>query len=198
MKRLAILALPLLLTGCGIGGLLAPAPDDLSSWQAVPLPPDAGLAEAARSQTVCRLGAEQGAPKVVLQDRRTQWTAAFLVADAGNAGSCMLSSRGGGGGGASQPAMQLGALTEPIAVDEQGGGGLSGGIATLLGGRAAAAVAAVRIELGNGQRVEASVGNDHWLGWWPGEARPVAVTAFDAAGRVMVTLAPAPDGWAER
>ena len=204
MIRLATFGLPLVLAGCGIGGFLAPTPEDLSTWQPVPLPPNPELATAALAASACmNLGWEEGAEQaggpieILLQDRRTASTAAFFIAGPDTIGSCMFSSSGGSAGGSSQPASQLQALNAAIAVDEDGGGGLAGAEATLLGGRAAPVVIAVRIGVSDGRVVQASLGNGHWLAWWPGSVRADSVTATLADGQTEVLMRDA-DGWVIR
>jgi hypothetical protein len=202
--RLATFGLPLVLVGCGIGSLLAPTPEDLSTWQAVPLPPNPELATAALGASACmNLGWEEGAEQeggpisVVLQDRRTASTAAFIIAGPETIGSCMFSSSGGSAGGSSQPASQLQQLTAAISVDEDGGGGLAGGEARVLGGRASPEVVAVRIDLPDGRNVQASLGSGQWLAWWPGTGRPDGVTATLASGQTEVLVWDI-DGWVVR
>lgn len=195
MNRLAIL-LPMAIAGCGVIGSLQGPADDLASWQAVPLPLDASLDQLAASAGPCRIDVPDGVPiDVILQDRRTASTAAFLVRGPETAGSCMYSARGGGSGGGSQPAHQLRPLEQALSVDEDGSGGLGDGIASLLGGRVQAGVSSVRVEVGEMPAVQASVGNGHWLAWWPNDERPTQVIALDAAGRELVVLAFGPNGW---
>jgi hypothetical protein len=180
------------LAGCR--GLAATAQDDLSSWQAVPLPPDPGLA--AQAAEACRPLDEVFAAQVVLQDQRTASTAGFLLASPGWIGSCMFSGNGGGSSSGWQSGP-LPALVGAIAVDEQSSGGVGTGNATMHGGRIAPQVVAVDVVLADGTRVRASVGNGHWLAWWTGGWLADTISATSAAGAVEV-LTWGPDGWAAR
>jgi hypothetical protein len=183
-----------LVAGCGIGAIFAPAPDDLSTWQAVPLAPDAGLSAKAAQSPACRPALEQDvALEVILQDRRTSATAAFLVQGPTMVGSCYISPTGGGGG--SQPAGQLELLDQPISIDEEGSGGADVGTLSYLGGRLGAEARQVVIEVPGGRKVTASVGNGHWLAWWPGGARAERVVASDEAGAQLFALTLGQDGW---
>ena len=182
----AVALLALVFAACR--GSVGPDLDTLAGWQARPLAPDAQLAQHASQQEACRSGQLDGVlVRVLLQDRRTESTAAFLVAGPGFTGSCLVSLQGGNAGGGSTdvaPAPLMGA----IVVDEQSSGTVGAGTGSLIGGRIAANLAAVRIELSSGLAVEASIGGGHWLAWWPGDATALRITALDAGGSAVATL----------
>jgi hypothetical protein len=183
--------------GCGAVSVV-PVQDDLSTWQTTPLAPDQRLIDAALQSDVCRAGQDGDPPiQLLLQDRRTASTAAFLVAGPGFTGSCTITLNGGASGGSTRgPALE--AMTSPIVVDERSGGGLGSGTATLLGGRAAPNVASVRIELADGTIVEASAGNGHWLAWWPGETVVVRITALDPLASIVAALNDSTPSWQQK
>jgi hypothetical protein len=146
--------------------------------------PDARLA--AKATDTCR-PADQALPmQVVLQDRRTEFTAAFLLAAPGWTGSCLTSLVGGGGGSGWRSGVRE-AMTASIAIDEQSSGDLDEGTANLLGGRTAPNVVAVKVQLDNAVVVNASVSSGHWLAWWPGgvAAAKITVTALDGGVTVI-------------
>lgn len=180
MKASALVLLaPLVVAGCGIGGLFAPKPEDLSDWRAEPLPPDPALD--AKAIESCRPAGENFVLQVVLQDRHLPSTAAFLVAAAPNwSGSCMVTSIGMGGGGLST--VPLPGLSGRITVDEQSISEVGDGHATLHGGRIAADVVGVVVTLDDGRTVTASVGNGHWLASWTGGVAAASVTATTGSG----------------
>src|SRR5262245_22428695 len=186
----AALALPVLLAGCGaIASFFAGPQDNFSTWQTTPLPPDPALNELAAGISSCRIDLADGDQlEIVLQDRRTQWTAAFLVKGPTTVGSCYASSSGGGAGGGSMPANQLDALDQPIVVDEDGSGGAGEGALTFLGGRIAPNVVNVIVVVPGVPEFLASVGNGHWLGWWPGSDRATRVFGRGADGRQVFAL----------
>jgi hypothetical protein len=183
----AALVASLAVAGCGIGAMFAPIPDDLSAWQAIPLAPDPGLTDKAAHHPACRIDVQDGvALEIVLQDRRTASTAVFLVKGPTTVGSCYVSPTGGGGG--SQPAGQLLPLDEPVSVDEDGSGGDGADALTYLGGRLMPEIRQVVITVPGGPAVTASVGNGHWLAWWPGAVRASSVIGLDANGAQLFTL----------
>jgi hypothetical protein len=184
----------LVLAGCAVFRQAAPPDDTLADWSAVPLAPDARLATKALAFESCHGGSDAGGIQIILQDRRTASTAAFLVVEPPFSGSCLVSLSGNGGGSGRDAALQ--AATGAIVVDEGSNGSVGAGRnASLIGGRAAANVAAVHIDLPSGQGVEASVGNGHWLAWWPGELTVVRIVARDADGTILATLDDATPGW---
>ncbi|MEO7664553.1 MAG: hypothetical protein ABIV26_05450, partial [Candidatus Limnocylindrales bacterium] len=58
------------------------------------------------------------------------------------------------------------------------------------GGRIAATVARVVVEVADGRIVTASVGGGYWLAWWPDDVRAKVVTAFDSAGAEILVVEP--------
>jgi hypothetical protein len=178
------------LAGCG--SLIASQPDDLSTWQRAPIPPDPRIA--AMATEACRPLDENFVVQVILQDRRTESTAAFLLAGPGWTGSC-LTSLAGGGAGSDWRSGPLEVMDDPIVVDERSTGDVAEGTASILGGRTAADVGRVEIVLDDGGVVTASVGAGHWLAWWPGTVTADRITATSADGHVAV-LAWRDGGWA--
>ena len=55
----------------------------------------------------------------------------------------------------------------------------------VVGGRAAPAVAAVRLGLRDGSVVDAVVSNGYWTAWWLGAPMALTIEALDATGAVM-------------
>ena len=121
----------------------------------------------------------------MLQDQRTASTAAFLLAGGGMIGSCMTTLAGGAGGSGwySGPAQPM---LGKIGIDEQSTGDLGSATAALLGGRAAMDIIKVEITLTDGTSFPASVGNGHWLAWWPQNVLADTITATSADGSVSV------------
>ena len=177
----------LVLAGCG-GFRGAPAADTLQDWSAVPLAPNPALASQALTASVCRGGDAQAGPlQVVLEDRRTAQTAAFLVTGPSWVGSCLitLSNGNASGGGSNQP---RGPFDGPLALDELSNGGVGAGTASLAGGRIIDGVAAVEVDLPDGRVVTASVGQRHWLAWWPGDLPITRLVARSGDGTVLATI----------
>jgi len=190
----SLVGVAVLVSGCGVLRPQPPADDTLAAWSSVPLAPDARLATKALTFDSCHAGADAGGIRILLQDRRTASTAAFLVDAPAFSGSCMVSLSGNGGGSGRSAALDP--ATSAIVVDEGSSGGVgAGNNASLVGGRAAANVATVHVDLPSGQGVEASVGNGHWLAWWPGDLNVVRIVARDASGTVLATLDDATPGW---
>lgn len=186
-----------LAAGCGAFRQVGPT-EDLHDWSAVPLAADQRLTTAALTSSVCRAGDDTGPPpNILLQDRRTAMSAAFLVSGVNWSGSCLITVAGGSSGGGSRDASPA-SLTGPLAVDERSNGGVGSGNATLLGGRAANAVVTVQVVLPSGQVVTASVGRGHWLAWWPGDAEAVRVVALDSTGAVLKTLTDTTPGFEQK
>src|SRR5207247_8562641 len=104
---------------------------------------DPGVATEALKSSVCRAGDDNQSIAIVLQDRRTAMSAAFLVTGPGWSGSCLVTTASGSasGGGRSAP---LDPVTAALTVDERSSGGVGGGNASLLGGRSAAGVTTVK------------------------------------------------------
>lgn len=184
------------LAGCGAGFLPMPSPDSFETWSRTPLAPDPQMAKLALEQSSCRGGLDAAVPlTIVLQDRRTSSTAAFFLTAPGHFGSCLISA-GGAGGGSSTNVIP--ALRGVITVDEQGSGTAGAVTSVTLGGLVTPDVAAVRIDLDDGQQVQASVGNGYWLAWWPGVAAGVRVAALDGAGVIVGVLDRMGDDWVAR
>jgi hypothetical protein len=183
----ALIALALVAAGCGVTRVAAPPVDDLSTWSPVPLAPDQALADRISSgQTSCIPGPQGGPVRVLLQDRRTAWTAAFLFTAAGVFGSCFVTKASGGSGGGSGPRPEP--MAANLSIDDNGFGDVAGGQAHDLGGRIAVGVASVRVELAGGGTATASVGNGYWLAWWPGNVVATKVRAFGADGAEIESL----------
>ena len=171
--------------------------DPVTTWQRVPMAPDPALAAKATdaaNPTSCRPLDAAFPIGVVLQDQRTPSTAAFLLAGGGMTGNCLLSLPGGGASGwSSQP---LPAMAAPITIDEQGSG--AGETRTaLLGGRVAPGIVSVEVALSDGTTVAASVGNGHWLAWWPGVPSADSITGTSADG-VATVIEWRDGGWSVR
>jgi hypothetical protein len=185
----------LAVAGCR-GSFPMPSSDDFSTWSRTPLAPDPAMARLAVEESVCRAGFPEGAPvAVVIQDRRTASTAAFLLTAPGHFGSCLISAGGSGGGGSTNVVP---ALTGVLTVDEQGIGTSEAGSTNTLGGLTAPNVTGVRVGLGDGTEVVASVQNGYWLSWWPGVNAAARVSALDSAGVVVGVLTPGPEDWVLR
>ena len=101
-------------------------------------------------------------------------------------GSCLLSL--GAGASAGWRSGAFAPMTAAIVIDEQGGGGgaVGAGNATLLGGRMVPNVMRVEIALSDGSTVTASIGNGHWLAWWPAGLLADRISATGANGEVAV------------
>src|SRR5436305_839081 len=82
--------------------------------------PDARLATKALTFESCHAGADAGGIQILLQDRRTASTAAFLVAAPAFSGSCLVSLSGNGGGSGRGAALDP--ATSAIVVDEGSSG----------------------------------------------------------------------------
>jgi hypothetical protein len=170
-------------SGCWVTRVEGPPQDDFSTWSITPLPPSVELAtQAADPNGSCTAGPEDERVTVILQDRRTEWTAAFIFRSATTFGSCIVTSQASSGGSGPLPAPMRSALS----IDVNGVGTGSGGDIHELGGRVAADVTAVTISLADDRTVTASLGGGHWLAWWPGDAGATNVTGLDAAGQVVV------------
>lgn len=181
VRLLAIGAMAVLTTACAIAGVQHPAADNLATWSDHPLPPDAALAATAVSnQSSCIGDPNRGPVRVLIQDRRTPFTAAFLFAGQTSFGSCFVTTGSGSTSGGSGPLP--GPLTAGLAIDENGSGGVGGGTARMLGGRVANGAAQVVIELADGRSVFASIGNGYWLAWWPDTSVARRVVAKDQSG----------------
>ena len=143
-------------------------------------------ARAVSEQGSCSVEDKERPIRVLLQDRRTQQSAAFLFAGRTVFGSCFVTLGGGGTSGGSGPLP--GNLTIPLAIDENGTGSVGSGTARILGGRVANGAAQVVVELADGRSVFASVGNGYWLAWWPDTSKANRVVAKDAGGAQISTV----------
>jgi hypothetical protein len=178
---LGAVLLAAMLGGCGLTRVVQPSPDRLTQWSPLPLPPDPVLAAAAlQGRSACSSGDDGAAVKILLQDRRTPQTAAFLFAGPKTFGSCLITAAGGMSSGGSGPALHP--MDGKLSVDDNGAGGVGESSVRQLGGRVAPDAAQVRIVLTDGREVVASLGNGYWLAWWPDTARADHVVALDAAG----------------
>lgn len=185
----------LALAGCR-GAFPMPSADDFATWSRTPLAPDPAMAKLAAEHSACRAGFPGDAPvTIVIQDRRTTSTAAFLLTAPGHFGSCLISAGGSGGGGSTNVVP---ALTGVITVDEQGGGESNGAHTDSLGGLAAPNVSSVKIGLRDATELIASVANGYWLAWWPGGEPAQAVTAIGADGVILAVLDRKGDSWVAR
>jgi hypothetical protein len=179
------------LAGC-LGLLGDSRRDDLSTWQAQPLPPDAGLAaKAIGDNGACRMDDPSDAvfepvPVILVQDRRTFDSAAFLVQSPAHFGSCTVTRASGGSGGGYGPPLLP--MAGPITIDDRGSGTLGDASAQELGGRIAVQAARVVVQLSDGSNVTASVANGFWLSWWPGTAIATRVVAIDGSGAEIANL----------
>jgi hypothetical protein len=174
------------LAGCGLVREAGPAQDTFATWSATPLGPDPNLARRAlEAHSSCRPLPDAGDIRILLQDRRTTATAAFLVAGVNTFGSCLVSVDGSSHGG-SGPA--LAPMKGPISIDDNGNGESNGVVVRQLGGRVAADAAKVEIELDDGTLVGASLGGGWWMAWWPGARFARTVTAFDGGGAEIASL----------
>lgn len=180
-RLVGVVAATVLIAGCGLARVEQPTEDTLATWSDHPLPPDAALAASAASEmTSCKGDPDAGRVRVLLQDRRTQQSAAFLVADQNSFGSCFVSSGAGVTSGSRGPLP--GPMSAALVIDENSEGEVGAGKVRLLGGRAANGAAQVIVELADGRSVVASIGNGFWLAWWPDTSLARRVVANDATG----------------
>ena len=183
-----LLAATFALAGCAATRVDSRQVDDLSSWSRVPLPGVQSLAtRAAQGPSSCKAAAADQPVHLLVQDRRTAWTAAFLFTSGAQFGSCFVSTAEGGTGGGSGPLP--GAMTGALSIDDDSSGMVAAGNARDLGGRVAGPVVSVLVELEGGQTVVASVANGYWLAWWPLSARPTAVVGLDASNAEVARVA---------
>ena len=187
VRVLAGLAVALAASGCWIARVEGPPADDLSTWSEVPLAPDPELARVAASgESSCITGRQGDRVQVLLQDRRTASTAAFLFTGPGAFGSCFVTKAGGGAGGGSGPLPEP--MTSDLSLDANGFGDVADGEARHLGGRVGDDVTRVDVALADGRSVTASVANGYWLAWWPDDVLAEQVLAVDASGAVLETV----------
>jgi hypothetical protein len=193
--RPAVSAIALVLAGCG-GALPMPSADPFSTWSRTPLPPSQELATLALERESC-LGGLQGEPAltIVLQDRRTESTAAFFVTGPDIFGSCVVSASGAGGGTWTN---EMPTLTGVVTVDEMGHGTTGTSTTDTLGGLVAQNVALVKVGLRDATEVIATVDNGYWLSWWPGGEPAQVVRAIDTDGVIVGVLDRQGDSWVSR
>ena len=178
----------LLFAGCIATRVVRPEPDTFAQWTDHPQAPDPALAAIVLGGHSSCGDPQNPAPiRILLQDRRTPFTAAFLFLTPTTFGGCVVSSASGGSSGGSGPIPP--ALTGPLSIDDQGSGTAANGTITELGGRIGVDASQVVIELADGKKVFASVANGYWLGWWPSETAATRVVALDAAGAEVASLA---------
>ena len=175
-----------LLAGCGLASVAQRPAEDLSTWSLTPLPPDAALAASAIGENgACRMDDPTDnivapIPQILVQDRRTQNTAAFLVLSPQHFGDCTITRSGSSGGGYGPP---LGPMNAKLTIENTSSGTVGDGNANTLGGRIAIPGVRVVVELDDGRHVPASVANGYWLMWWPsttGASRVVALSPDNA------------------
>jgi len=175
----------LLPSGCALNRVVQPNPDSMAAWSDRPLAPDPNLtALALGSGSSCTADPNGGPFRVLLQDRRTPQTAAFLIASPKSFGSCFVTG-GGGSSGGSGPV--LGAMAGRLTIDDISFGSAGNGQVRQLGGRVAPGASRVVIELEDGRSVLASLGNGFWLAWWPDTTLGRRVVANDATGTEIAT-----------
>lgn len=186
-RWLALGAMLLVIGGCSVARMAQATPDAFAGWSTVPLAPDPALtARVVRGETACNLDPASGPMRILVQDRRTQQTAAFLVASTTRFGSCTVTGSGGASSGGSDPMPE--AMTGPLTIDDNGHGGLGGGDVWELGGRVAPGAARVTVQLADGREVVTSQANGYWLAWWPFLGPAVRVIATDASGNEIANL----------
>ncbi len=185
----------LVLAGCR-GAFPMPSADSFSTWSRTPLAPDPAMARLAADHSSCRAGFPADAPvTIVIQDRRTTSTAAFLMTAPGHFGSCLISGGGSGGGGSTNVVPTL---TGVVTVDEQGTGTSGEGSTNTLGGLAAPNVMMIIVALRDATEVVATVENGYWLSWWPGGEPAQLVTAIGSDGVILAVLDRQGDRWVDR
>ena len=180
------LAAATLFAGCSVLGGSPRTEDALRAWSDRPLAPDPALArEALNSHSACLMDAPAAEVRILLEDRRTPETAAFLVATPTMFGACLITHGTGGssGGGGPVPGPMPGA----ISIDANASGGSTDAQAHLLGGRVALGASQVVVALADGRAVLASLDNGYWLAWWPDTVSATNVRATDAGGGLVGT-----------
>ena len=191
LRLTAVLGIAILAAGCAIAGVNRSEEDTLATWSVRPLPPDAALtARAASGQVSCVVDEEDGPIQMLIQDRRTQLSAAFLFAGRTQFGDCFVTMGSGASGGSSGPLP--GPMTAALVIDANDAGVLGSGKVSLLGGRVVNGAGQVLIELADGRSVIESIGNGYWLTWWPDTTMARRVVARDAAGAEIATVDAAP------
>jgi hypothetical protein len=169
-----------------------------AAWAAVPRPASGVVAaQLARS---CHARVDQGQSPIrlghvdaVLAERRGASTAVLLLADDGSDAVCVdpHGRTAGPAGGIAGPLV--GVIMEDPATDAvltvdgtPGGPGL--GLWTVFGRISAPRVAKVLITLGDGREVTATVGNGHYLAWWPVTEGAETIRALDSSGHAIASM----------
>jgi hypothetical protein len=174
-------------------GALRPA----AAWAAVPRP--ASSAMAAKLSSSCQALVAEGRWPIrlghvdaVLAEQRGASTAVLLVADDGSDAVCVdpHGRTTGPAGGIAGPLV--GVIMEDPAADAvltvdgtPGGPGL--GLWTVFGRVSAPGVAKVLITLGDGREVTATLGNGHFLAWWPVTDGGETIRALDSSGHTIAS-----------
>jgi hypothetical protein len=181
------LAAAALVAGCGLAREATPAEDALQAWSDHPLAPDAAIAmQALTTHSACLMESPPGQVRILVQDRRTPQTAAFLVASPTMFGSCIVNGGSGGSSGGSGPAP--GPMAAAVTIDSIASGGSARAQGRLLGGRVVGQASQVVVALADGRSVVASLNNGYWLAWWPDTTTAVSVEATDAAGAQLAMV----------
>jgi hypothetical protein len=182
-----------LLIGCHGRFLPMATADDFASWNRTPLGPDPQMALVALEHPACRGDLDVAVPlTIVVQDRRNPTSAAFFLTAPGQFGSCFFLSGVSAGGGSTDV---IPVLRGAITVDENASTRYGTVTFVTFGGLVAPEVAAVLIDLADGQQMHASVQNGFWLAWWPGLTKAVRVTAADSSGAIVGVLEHVRDDW---
>jgi hypothetical protein len=181
-----------------VGWMFIGAGAPAAAWAAVPRPASAAVAaklasscqaRVAEGRWPIRLGHVEG----VLAEQRGASTAVLLVADDASDAVCVdpHGRTTGPAGGIAGPLV--GVITEDQAADAvltvdgtPGGPGL--GLWTVFGRISAPGVAKVLISLGDGSEVTASLGNGHYLAWWPSTGGGVTIRAVDSSGNTIASM----------
>lgn len=175
-------------------GALTPAP----AWAAVPR--TASGAMAAKLASSCQAWVGEGRFPIrlghvdaVLAEQRGASTAVLLVADDGSDAVCVdpHGRTAGVAGGITGPLV--GVITQDpaagaaLTVDgTPGGPGL--GLWAVFGRFSAPGVAKVVITLGDGREVTATLGNGHYLAWWPAIDDGETIRALDSSGHTIASM----------
>ena len=190
----ATLAFGPALAGCSLVRSAMPSPDTLDTWSDRPLPPSAELSQhALGANSPCIVVDEPAVQplRLLVQDRRTESTAAVFMSSPGHFCSALISLNAGSGSGIG-PALEP--TGEAITIDDRGGGTVGDTFAEQLGGRVSVPAAEVVIRFADGSSIVASTANGYWLAWWPKvEVLAERVVALDAIGAEVAGVdVPAP------
>ena len=186
-RAVIALATAALVTGCGPVTVTTPTEDALQAWSDHPLAPDPALAmQAMTTHSACLLDAPTGQVRVLLQDRRTPQTAAFLVATPTMLGSCIVTSGSGASSGGGGPAP--GPMAGAVSIDANASGGSTSAQNRLLGGRVVRQASQVVVALLDGRSVVTSLNNGYWLAWWSDTAVAQRIVAYDASNAEIASV----------